>query len=290
MPRITICFGIALGLLFAKPIPVKHGTLILGLISRKGDYVVIGAESRNRHMDGKPSDDEGCKVIALGNKSLFFEAGVANLKVSKDADSWNALTAARAAYRESKIRDAEHMSIGWAEIGREWFSKQSPQALQQVAIGEDGRIITGGFLSFTPNGSLTIRTEAIFYSEPQNKVEARPDPPIAGAYGQTDANFKPIMYGVARHLIIEYFDGKTPRAVAAFGPIGSLRRFAVDPMEDSESVRKAIQFAIDYATPSDKAEIGGPIDVAILRKDRTIQWVNRKSECYNQDQKPIPRQ
>jgi hypothetical protein len=278
-----------LGLLFAKPIPVKHGTLILGLISRKGDYVVIGAESRNRHMDGKPSDDEGCKVIALGNKSLFFEAGVANLKVSKDADSWNALSAARAAYRESKIRDAEHMLIGWADIGREWFSKQSPQALQQVAIGEDGRIITGGFLSFTPNGSLTIRTEAIFYSEPQNKVEARPDPKITGAYGQTDAKFTPVIYGVARDLVIEYFNGKTLRAVNAFGPIGSTRLFAVDPMLDTEEVRKAIQFAIDNATGRDKAEIGGPIDTVILRNNQTIQWVRRKPECYKLDQKPMAR-
>jgi hypothetical protein len=90
---------------------------------------------------------------------------------------------------------------------------------------------------------------------------------------------------VAVDLVQEFFDGKTPQAIAAFGPIGMIRLIAVDPTTDSGLARKAIQFAIDNSSGKEKAALGGPIDVAIVRKNRTIEWVSRKKECYEQDQK-----
>ena len=95
------------------------------------------------------------------------------------------------------------------------------------------------------------------------------------------------MSGVGKELISEFFKGNTVRAAIAFGPIGTLRRIGEDPTIDASLAKKAIQFAIDYSTGPDHDEIGGPIDVAIVRKNLPIEWVSRKKECYEQDQKPI---
>jgi hypothetical protein len=51
-------------------------------------------------------------------------------------------------------------------------------------------------------------------------------------------------------------------------------------------VRKTIQFAMDYAVVEDKEALGGDIDIAIIRNNRTIEWAVRKPWCSNQDIKP----
>jgi hypothetical protein len=89
--------------------------------------------------------------------------------------------------------------------------------------------------------------------------------------------------GIATNLVREFTEGKTARAVAAFGPVGTVRLIAVDPMLDVEFSKKAIQFAIDNSTGIEKAGLGGPIDVAILRKGQGIEWVGRKNLCYQMD-------
>jgi hypothetical protein len=55
------------------------------------------------------------------------------------------------------------------------------------------------------------------------------------------------------------------------------------PMSDVETVKKGIQFAIDYSTGEDKAQLGDPIDVALLQRGHKVQWRYRKSSCYALD-------
>jgi hypothetical protein len=59
---------------------------------------------------------------------------------------------------------------------------------------------------------------------------------------------------------------------------------------DSDIARKAIQFAMDNGTEADKAALSGPIDIAILRRSGKIEWVERKKECYQQDQAPLKKE
>lgn len=54
---------------------VRHGTAIFFFISEKGDYVVIAADSRQSDEHGTPLNDEECKMIVLGSKTVFFASG-----------------------------------------------------------------------------------------------------------------------------------------------------------------------------------------------------------------------
>ena len=59
-----------------------------------------------------------------------------------------------------------------------------------------------------------------------------------------------------------------------------------DAHEDAQTIRKAITFAMDNASVPAKAELGGPIDIAIIYKNGEIEWVSRKSWCGEQDEPP----
>ena len=60
--------------LFALPLQaqVRRGSLVVWIVSKKTDYVVIGAESRTVDKSGNLLDDRACKVISLGGDTLFF--------------------------------------------------------------------------------------------------------------------------------------------------------------------------------------------------------------------------
>jgi hypothetical protein len=274
MKNVAVLCVIAFALLSPAPIEVQRGTLVVVAVSQKRDYAVVGAESRNKYGNGQPPDERGCKVIALGSDSLFFEAGHAEVKAT-DGQEWNAQAAARSAFQQTTAHDARELSKTWGQIAGKWFHQWNAQNFQQLSLGEEGRIITGGFLTVTDDGALSIHTEAVFYSDALGQVIAKPD---------DNALSKGFMYGVGTDLVQEYAHRKTQRAIDAFGSLDATR-LGVDPTVDVENVRKAIQFAIDYSTGETKTELAGPVDIAILRTNRTIEWVRRKKSCYSEDQK-----
>jgi hypothetical protein len=265
--------GILLAGLSLTPKKIDRGSLVVGMFSRKGEYIVVGAESRRSHLSGVETDDLGCKVISLDGKALFFDAGVTYIKARAGLD-WDTQSVARDVYQKSKTRAAAELSAAWADDARDWFSGWTPEAMQEFAQGGDS-IVLGGFVTFTDRGIPAVWVQLISYSETDGVTAEPASPPLSGIG---------MMYGMATDVVQEFFDGKTERAVRAFGPVGAVRRFGADPMVDAGVVKKAIQFAIDH-NDQDKTELGGPIDVAILRKNQTIEWVSRKKECYEQDLK-----
>lgn len=267
-----------LGCVFAFPLEVKRGSSVLAMYSQKGDYVVVAAESRNVDKTHKFVDDRACKIISLGDDTVFFETGIPVIGVLRGTN-WNAQSVARSVYRRSKVHDPKDLSIAWGNGALKWFYGQAPQDLKSIT-DPDGGIVTGGFISFAKADIVPIQTQTIFYSASANTIRSGPegDPPHLGQI---------VMSGVAKELISEFFKGNTVRAAIAFGPIGTLRRIGEDPTIDASLAKKAIQFAVDYSTGPDHDEIGGPIDVAIVRENLSIEWVSRKKECYEQDQKPI---
>jgi hypothetical protein len=271
-----ILFGVSIALLSLKPINVQHGTLVVGLISQTGDYVAVGSESRNLDKNLKPIDDRACKVISLGKSTVFFETGSSIIGVLRGTN-WDARTIARTAYRRAKVRDSESLSVAWGNLGLRWFYGQPVVDLKSIADPEDGGIVTGGFVNFVKNDGQPLRVQSVFYSEATNSIGRRPQTPPTGLG-------KVFVAGTAKELVAEFFEGKTIRAQTAFGPLGKMRRIGEDPNVDSELVRKAIQFAMDNSTGQDHTALGGPIDIAIVRSNKTVEWVSRKQECYKQDE------
>jgi len=279
---LTSATALIIVLLSESPIAEdRRGSLVIAIVAQKGDYVVVGAESRNLDKSLDPLDDLGCKVIQLGSDTLFFETGNSVIRVNHGAD-WDARSVARAVFRKSTHPNARALSIAWGNRAIVWFYPQAQTDLKSIADRPDGGIVTGGFIDFEPGNSPSVETQTIYYSEKDHALSRRPSdhPP---ELGQLEVS------GAARELVGEFFAGNTQRAVRAFGPIGSLRIIAVDPYTDADLTRKAIRFAEDNSTGIDHASLGGPIDIAILRRDRTIEWVSRKANCYDEDEKPAPR-
>jgi|HubBroStandDraft_6_1064221.scaffolds.fasta_scaffold05471_6 hypothetical protein len=97
------------------PVEVRRGSLVVVTVSQKGDFVIVGAESRNVH-DNKPFNDKACKIISLGGDTVFFETGVAYIKITRGTVSvktgltWNSQSVARSVYERSKNRAADKLS------------------------------------------------------------------------------------------------------------------------------------------------------------------------------------
>lgn len=252
-----------------------RGSLVVAIVSQKGSYVVVAADSREVDEADKPIDDKSCKVIALGGDTLFFETGTP-LIIVRRSKSWNAQDVARAVYRESKKRDARDLSIAWGDRALSWFDAQSEADLKSVSEARGG-IITGGFVNFKEGRNPSIQTQEITFS-------ARNHTLTRGLASEPPALGQVMFSGVGKNLIEEFFAEKTRRAMRAFSSVETLHRVGVNSRVDAKLARKAIQFAIANATGKDKNTIGGPIDVAILRKNGTIEWVSRKRACYTLDE------
>jgi hypothetical protein len=268
----------ALLLLLAAPLQaqVVGGSLVVWVVSERSDYVVIGAESRNLDSRRNFSNDRSCKVISLGGDTLFYETGSSVVGV-RNGKSWSSKGAARAAYSFSQKRDVLSLTDEWGTIALRWFTSQPTQDLLTIAHMPDGNLVTGGFIGFDKERVLTTHGINISYDAGKRSLRSEPSSQAPGQIGAA---------GVALDLVKEFIHGKTDRAIKAFGPIGAVRWIAGDPLQDVSFVQKTIKFAMDNAVGADKSALGGDIDIAIIRKDRTIEWVARKSWCSGEDLKP----
>jgi hypothetical protein len=257
-----------------------RGSLVVAIVSQKGNYIVVAADSREVDEADRPIDDKSCKIVALGGDTLFFETGTP-LIIVRRGKSWNAQDVARAVYKESTRRDARNLSIAWGDRALSWFDAQSETDLKSVSEPRGG-IITGGFINFKAGGKPSIQTQEVTFSARNHTLTRRlaSEPPALGQ----------VMFsGVGKHLIEEFFAGKTGRATRAFSSVETEHLVGVKSWVDARLARRAIQFAIANETGEDKNTIGGPIDVAILRKNGAIEWVSRKKACYALDEVPARR-
>lgn len=268
-------------LLLTSPssVQVRRGSLVVFIVSQRADYVVIGAESRTLGPDDNFLDDRSCKVISLGGDTLFFETGTATIIVRR-GKSWSTEGTARSVYTSSLKRDALSLSTVFAERAFRWFHSQPESDLRTATYGPKGTLLTGGFINFGSNATLSIHSISLNYDAVKRTLTAEPASQLLP--GQVGAA------GVATDLVGEFFVGKTDRAIRAFGPIGMVRYVGVNPLEDVRLVRTVIEFAMKNATRREKSGLGGDIDIAIIRNNGTIQWVSRKPWCSQQDLKLPP--
>jgi len=253
----------------------RRGSLVVLEFSRNSDYVVAAAESRQLDRDGKPLDDRGCKIVALGQETLFFVTGFYRIQ-SGSGEPWNAINVAGAVYRESQNHDALNLSEAWGDRSIHWLYPLPRQELEALTQKTD-RIVTGGFINFDENGIPSVHYQKLGYVRDESNLIRRPGSESV-LPGQVWA------MGNGQELVTEFLEAKTKRAINALAPNDVSRLASDDPGISSNLVRKAIQFAVDYTTGQEKGTLGTPIDIAVLRKNRRIEWVSRKKECYKLDQ------
>ncbi len=161
----------------------------------------------------------------------------------------------------------------------QWFIKQNSADIARTAETQDGKVITGAFIAFE-NGKPLLQDRTISYSPADRQIAMAPGlkPPQPG---------EAVMAGVAVDLATEFLLGRSLRAVLALQKIGEdPNKLGSNATSDAAAVKAAVQFAMDYSVPPAKDELGPPIDVAIFWKDATIEWKDRKKNCYDQDLKP----
>jgi hypothetical protein len=274
-----ICFMVAM-LALPGQAQVHRGSLVVYMLSKNSDYVVIGSESHDTTMIlgvSGPRNDRTCKILSLGDDTLFFNTGSIEIGAGNGKPwAWDSKATARTVYKSSTKRDAVSLSLAWGDKAMKWFKTQSPQKLSTLAYGPDGVIVVGGFINFDKTGQLFVRSAEIFFNA---STRAPILQPITQSPGQVGAA------GVATYLVTEFFDGKTDRAIRTLG--GDTRQWmAIDAHEDAKIVGKAITFAMNYASEPDAADLGGPIDIAIIYKNGKTEWINRKTWCGKQDEPP----
>jgi hypothetical protein len=253
----------------------RRGSLVVMIVSKRADYVVIGAESRTLDVSNHTFEDRSCKIISLGGDTLFYETGNAAIGV-KGGVSWSSEGAARLVYAASQKRDAGDLARAWATKALRWFGSLPRQTVARAAVPPHGSLVVGGFINFDEKRALSIHAGEISFDSLKGTLVDRRSSVAPGDIG---------VAGIAQDMVKEFFLGKSERAVRAFGPGGTVGRVGVDAERDVALVRKAIQFAMDNAVGEDRRALGGDIDIAIIRNDRTIRWVSRKPWCSQQDGK-----
>jgi hypothetical protein len=257
---------------FPSSTQLSRGSLVVWIVSRSADYVVIGAESRAQRPSQSEVDDRSCKLISLGNHTLFYETGISEMRVG-ESRPWSSQGTARLVYAASPRHDALSLATDWGKHATQWFSGQPDQVLQSSANHVTGNLVTAGFINFGREARLSIHTANLVFNGPNRGVHVDWSSTVPGHIG---------VAGMATELVREFFEGKTERATRAT-PVVGLGQIGLNSVEDAGLVRAAIRFAIDHASGAERSALGGDIDLAILTKDGKIRWLARKSWCSRED-------
>jgi hypothetical protein len=204
MKRILIGALAAVSVIASAASRNARGSLVVAIVSPKGDYVVVAAESRNTNgWSHTPANDDACKIISLGGKTLFFEAGQ-SMYSSHQGDLWDSRAVARAVYLKSKNHDARALSLAWVNEAQRWFAKLPDTEMGSVAnaySGESAKIGTGGFVAFNAHGIPVVDAQNLYYSFVAKTFSEGPEFASPGP-GQGGAS------GVALDLVDEFFNIK----------------------------------------------------------------------------------
>ncbi len=250
---------------------VARGSLVVFSASAHGDYVVVGADSRTVDLNENYLNDSACKLIALGRDTIFFDTGISQFRLPRSKKTWSGFASAGRIYSTLKIRSGSDLTEAWAKEASMMFSSFSPSMLKTMAYGPHGTLSSAGFIAFSDQGVLSTFVTEIYLND-MHKVQY--DPMAQAHQGQLGYS------GVGIESAQEFFARKTFRATTAYGP--NLKRHQ-DAMTDAGLIKKAIEFVESNGSERDKRYIGGPTDIAIIRNNHTIEWMNRKPACGIED-------
>jgi hypothetical protein len=249
------------------------GTSVVFVVAANGSYVVIAGDSRETLVETRKEgklNDTGCKVIALGGDTLFYESGHAIIPLTV-GKKWDSRDAARRVYKAAPNHDSQALSEAWGNEALEWYRARDSADLQRLSRN-GSNVETGGFINFDSNGRLSVHGVDLDYLQANQQLYIVPITFLPGSIGWTS---------IDDYLLSEFEDRTTPRARLAYGSIdpSSVNK---DLAAGMTFVREAVQFVIDTLPEIDKIHAAAPIDVGWIEKSG-ITWMQRKKVCDRED-------
>ena len=260
---------------------INSGTIIIFNFAK--NQLVVAADSRGVDFNtGKPEDLE-CKIARLNHKFIFASAGSVRFSstLPNTVPSWDNTTLAReavsnAAEKKREI-DVEAVANEWADAVRDhWnsFCSLSPLSCARLTEARNGLLTSGMFFKARDN-KVSMDAAEFFFD-----ISALP---------------APIHYYMGSKMVDCWSCGEGPseKICAAGSHIEVAAKFCSERKYHSKiNIRthlkgatnqarlaaKLIELTIDaYGVSS--GDVGGPVDVATLRKDGSIRWNAIKKTC-----------
>ena len=251
-----------------------------GVQSTSGTVVVIGwsrtkiaiAVDSRGYDDNEKYRDDICKIVRLGDHSVFTAAGNI-IHAYKGRALWDAQKEALHAFKEAQRGDS---SRPLRTAARDWGDSmvaRIDQALQEDFTGskhmlEKNVFLTGVFAGFENGATAMYQVEIVFDPASQRAkqnfyTEHHTTTVVFGALGRNE-------------IVNEVVADKTNFAKVEQRKWTTAERKI--PLRDRD-VRWAIrlvQLTMEYHPQ--KADVGGPIDALEITR-RGIRWVERKAGC-----------
>ena len=260
---------------------VESGTVVV--IGYSKQKVVVAADSRETSAQGAYRD-QACKIVALNDRLMFTVAGQAR-SVLGDAVLWDATREARAALADSQGLASDMAGDFLDRVARRWgvllgtniSANMQPDDVLKLA--NDQELINGMFIGLDEKHELHMSHEIIrartvdsttrFNIDPV-KVVTLSDSVIFRALGEGD-------------ISDEFESGRTARSKRwklNVSQVGRLRGLSKEAAEVILRVELTGTYGKE-TIPNNPAIhlVGGKTDVAELKRDGTVHWIQRKPEC-----------
>jgi hypothetical protein len=252
----------------------------VGVQSTSGTVVVIGwsrtkiaiAVDSRGYDDNEKYRDDICKIVRLGDHSVFTAAGNI-IHAYKGRALWDAQKKALYAFKEAQRSNSLRLLRTAARSWGDSMVTEIDQALQEDFTGskhmlEKNIFLTGVFAGFENGSTAMYQVEIVFDPASQRAkqnfyTEHHATTVVFGALGRNE-------------IVNELVADKTNFAKVEERKWATAERKI--PLRDRD-VRWAIrlvQLTMEYLPQN--ADVGGPID-ALEITPRGIRWVERKAGC-----------
>lgn len=266
----------------ASAAQVGSGTIVI-LDSTK-DKLVVAADSRLT-FDDRPPEDTQCKIQVFGHRIVFTEMGA--IAYTNSGTGWFNPLLARRAVREmgslEKDPDTEIKDIAsiWANsLAALWQSayRRDREAVTRAIANSHNGPITGGVFAEARNGSIHWRFVAV-------AVLPNMDPPIRSITGEVHdcwpcGEGEKVCALARPEIPAEFCTQSSPRSkeeAAHWKPSPELAG------KVSRETLHAIRLVDDTIAFDPHPGLGGKVDALELHSDGSINWVQRKPNCPEND-------
>jgi hypothetical protein len=262
---------IALGALVYMHYPLhaemERGTLLVVYFSQ--DKIVLAADSLTLIKGGGTEKREySCKIAALGKNTLFAAAGRTGYRKEGPADpvpDWTAIGEAQRIYTQHPTEPPEILSDYWeqaliANLIAQLKSSSTGRQIVEDDAARHERILTSGlFLYAPPHGDFQSKLSRVTYPR-RNFFEAK--------YGDIPTSYLALGEPNAVRIVLEYVSLQSDRAKEEAEEWNQQQQ-SLKGDKEALRAKRLVELAIKH---DQSGEIGGEIDVAILRKNGTVEW------------------
>jgi hypothetical protein len=224
---------------------------------------VIAADSRSTWTDGRPADDNQCKIAAFKSNRVVFAVGMgaayANTGPLDLEPSWDTFDLAKEVVLEKKWSDPVPVDAQDAvkRLAAAWQTKMVAR-WQEVKRFDPGRFAE----AVHNHGVLTMGIFAIAYQ------------------GQVATSVSSIVDNNGTISVVPLTDPNCAVDLCAIGKTDTYRRNMSPPfMPGSPPITRAIGLVDKTIKVDTTGVIGGKTDALELLNDGTINWKQRKDNC-----------